>query len=62
MPQSPTTAQRLEQLAGELHDAAFDAHEARSPRQVESYIEKVESICSAARAAVRGNLRGPNPL
>jgi hypothetical protein len=64
MPQSPiSTAETLERLAGDMHSVAFDFREpARSVQFAESRIAEVERICSAARAAVRGNLRGPNPL
>jgi hypothetical protein len=53
------TADQLERLAGDLHRVAFDYREpARSVSFADSRIEEVERICSAARAAVRGNLRG----
>lgn len=51
------TADRLEQLAGDLHSVAFDFREpARSHGDVERRISEVERICSEARAAVRGRI------
>jgi hypothetical protein len=64
MPQSPLpTATTLERLAGDLHSVAFDFEApATSIAFAERRIAEVERICSAARAAVRGNLRGPAPF
>ena len=50
-----TTADRLEQLAGDLHSVAFDFREpARSVQFAERRIAGVERICDAARKVVRG--------
>lgn len=54
MSRSPT-ARVLEQLAGELHSAAFDFEmPARSIAYAEQRIARVERICADVRAAVRG--------
>lgn len=62
MPQSPLpTAEMLERLAGDLQSVAFEFQApAMSIGFAERRIAEVERICSAARAAVRGNLRGPS--
>jgi hypothetical protein len=53
-----TIADRLEQLAGEMHSVAFDFREsARSTEFAERRIADVERICADARALVRGPAR-----
>jgi len=51
----PSTADVLEQLAGNMHSVAFDFREpARSIQFAERRIAEVERICAEARRAVRG--------
>lgn len=50
-----TVAQQLERIAGEIHDMAFDFMEpARSHREAEGRIARIEDIADRLRAAVRG--------
>lgn len=50
-----TTAQILERIAGEIHDMAFDFMEpARSHREADARIARIEDIADRLRAAVRG--------
>lgn len=50
-----TITQRLERIAAQVHDMAFDFMEpARSVRDAEARIARVEDLAQALRAAVRG--------
>lgn len=50
-----TTAQVLERIAGEIHEMAFDYMEpARSHREADGRIARVEDIAARLRSAVRG--------
>lgn len=50
-----TIAQQLERIARDVHDIAFDfAEPARSHREVEGRIARVEDLADRLRAAVRG--------
>lgn len=60
MATTPSTADQLERLAGELHSVAFDFREpAATIRQAEARIAVVEEIAGRARAVVRGKVGGP---
>jgi hypothetical protein len=50
-----TIAQQLERIAADVHDMAFDFMEpARSHRDAEGRIARVEDLADRLRAAVRG--------
>lgn len=50
-----TIAQQLERIAGDVHDVAFDFMEpARSHRDAEIRIARVEDLADRLRQAVRG--------
>lgn len=54
MPQ-PDIATRLQDIARDVHDAAFDFMEpARDQRDVEGRIARVEDLAARLRATVRG--------
>lgn len=52
-----TITQRLEQIARDVHEAAFDFMEpARSHHDAEARIARVEDLAQSLRAAVRGRV------
>lgn len=50
-----TVSRRLERIARDVHDMAFDFMEpARTTREAESRIARIEDLADELRAAVRG--------
>lgn len=51
----PDIATELERIAGEVHDMAFDFMKpARTQRDADARIDRVEDLAAKLRAAVRG--------